>query len=108
MAPSGPAGRSRPHRPGIGRQRPRHKRIPVQEARQITSTLRAALSRQIPTAMARATVWLTAWLHEPSMYFERQTQLGDIPWPGEGSAGMFLDSAQPMADRVRVTNKYLS
>src|ERR1700733_14560477 len=43
-------------------------------------------------------------LHEPAMYLECQTKFGDIPWPGEGSAGTFLDSVQPVADRVRVAN----
>jgi hypothetical protein len=42
------------------------------------------------------------------VYFERQTQFGDIPWPRQGSAGVFLDSTQPVADRVRVANKHLS
>ena len=42
------------------------------------------------------------------MYFECQTQFGDIPWPREGSAGTFLDPTQPVADRVRVAKKYLS
>ena len=42
------------------------------------------------------------WLHQAATYLERQTQFGDIPWPGEGSAGAFLDSTQPVADRVRV------
>jgi hypothetical protein len=27
------------------------------------------------------------------MYLESQAQLGDIPWPRKGSAGVFLDSA---------------
>src|SRR5271166_7025167 len=47
-------------------------------------------------------------LHETAMYLERQTQFGDIPWPREGSAGVFLDSAQSVADRVRVAKQYLS
>ena len=42
------------------------------------------------------------------MYFESQTQFGDIPWPRKGSAGVFLDSAQSVADRIRVANKDLS
>jgi hypothetical protein len=42
------------------------------------------------------------------MYLERQTQLGDIPRPREGSAGVFLDPAQPVADGVRVANKHRS
>jgi hypothetical protein len=40
--------------------------------------------------------------------FESQTQFGDIPWPLKGSAGVFLDSAQPVADGVRVAIKYRS
>jgi hypothetical protein len=39
------------------------------------------------------------------MYLERQTEFGDIPWPREGSAGVFLDPAQPVADRVGVATK---
>jgi hypothetical protein len=46
-------------------------------------------------------------LHETAVYLECQTQFGDIPWPREGSAGVFLDSTQPVADCVRVANKYL-
>ena len=46
-------------------------------------------------------------LHQTAMYLERQTQFGDIPRPREGSAGVFLDSAQAVADGVRVANKYL-
>src|SRR5271155_1783301 len=46
--------------------------------------------------------------HETAVYFERQTQFGDIPWPREGSAGTFLDSTQPVADGVRVAKKSLS
>ena len=42
------------------------------------------------------------------MYLERQTQFGDIPWPREGSAGTYLDPAQPVADGVRVANKHRS
>jgi hypothetical protein len=42
------------------------------------------------------------------VYFECQTQFGDVPWPGEGSAGTFLDPTQPVADRVGVANKYFS
>ena len=42
------------------------------------------------------------------MYLENQTQFGDIPRPREGSAGMFLDSAQPVADGVGVADKYFS
>jgi hypothetical protein len=30
---------------------------------------------------------------ETAVYFESQTQFGDIPWPRDGSAGVFLDSA---------------
>src|SRR5882757_3653941 len=47
-------------------------------------------------------------LHQTAMYLESQTQFGDILRPREGSAGTFLDSTQPVADRVRVTNKRLS
>jgi hypothetical protein len=47
-------------------------------------------------------------LHETAVYFESQTQFGDIPWPREGSAGTLLDSTQPVPDRVRVAKKYLS
>src|SRR6478609_10049838 len=47
-------------------------------------------------------------LHQAAMYLESQTQFGDIPWPRKGSAGVFLDSAQPVADGVRVANKHLS
>ena len=46
-------------------------------------------------------------LHQTAMYLERQAQFGDIPRPREGSAGVFLDSAQPVADGVGVGNKYL-
>ena len=42
------------------------------------------------------------------MYLERQTQFGDIPRPREGSAGVFLDSAQAVTGRVRVADKDLS
>ena len=42
------------------------------------------------------------------MYLESQTQFGDIPRPLKGSAGMFLDPPQPVANRVRMANKYLS
>src|ERR1700722_2773356 len=41
-------------------------------------------------------------LHEPAMYLERQTQFGDIPWPGGGSAGTLLDPTQPGAERGSV------
>src|SRR6478672_12089628 len=47
-------------------------------------------------------------LHQTAVDFERQTQFGEIAWPREGSAGVFLDSAQAVADGVRVANKYLS
>ena len=47
-------------------------------------------------------------LHQPAMYLESQTQFGDIPWPRQGSAGVFLDSAQPVADGVRMADKHLS
>src|SRR5277367_7193243 len=47
-------------------------------------------------------------LHETAVYFECQTQFDKIPWPQKGSAGTFLDPTQPVADRVRVTKKYLS
>ena len=47
-------------------------------------------------------------LHQAAMYLERQTQFGDIPWPREGSAGTYLDPAQPVADGVRVANKHRS
>src|SRR6478736_7159692 len=47
-------------------------------------------------------------LHQAAMYLESQTQFGDILRPRKGSAGMFLDSAQPVADGVRVANKHLS
>jgi male sterility protein len=30
---------------------------------------------------------------ETAVYFESQTQFGDIPWPRDGSAGVFLYSA---------------
>jgi hypothetical protein len=43
-----------------------------------------------------------------AMYLECQTQFGDVPWPREGSAGVFLDSAQAVADGVRVADKHLS
>ena len=41
------------------------------------------------------------------MDLESQTQLGDIPRPLKGSAGVFLDSTQPVAHGVRVAIKYL-
>ena len=44
-------------------------------------------------------------LHQSAVYLERQTQFGDIPWPLKGSAGVFLDSAQPLAHGVRVASK---
>ena len=47
-------------------------------------------------------------LHQTAMYLERQTQFGDIPWPREGSAGVFLDSAQAVTHGVRVAMKDLS
>src|SRR6185312_13820079 len=47
-------------------------------------------------------------LHQTVMYLERETQFGDIPWPRKGSAGVFLDSAQAVADGVRVANEYRS
>src|SRR6478735_2107922 len=47
-------------------------------------------------------------LHQTAMYLESQTHFGDIPGPRKGSAGVFLDSAQPVAHGVRVTDKYLS
>jgi hypothetical protein len=47
-------------------------------------------------------------LHQMAMYLECQTQFGDVPWPREGSAGVFLDSAQAVADGVRVADKHLS
>src|SRR4029077_2752550 len=47
-------------------------------------------------------------LHETAMYLESQTHFGDIPGPRKGSAGVFLDSAQAVADGVRVTNENLS
>src|ERR1700747_1910619 len=47
-------------------------------------------------------------LHQTAMYLESQTQFGDILRPREGSAGTFLDSTQPVADRVRVASKRLS
>src|SRR6476646_11257037 len=42
------------------------------------------------------------------MYFECQTQFGDILRPREGSAGVFLDSTQSVADRVWVASKCFS
>src|SRR5277367_7021721 len=47
-------------------------------------------------------------LHETAVYFECQTQFGDIPWPQKGSAGTFLDPTQPVADRVGVACEHLS
>ena len=47
-------------------------------------------------------------LHQTAMYLEGQTQFGDIPWPREGSAGVFRDSAQAVAHGVRVAMKCLS
>ena len=46
-------------------------------------------------------------LHQTAVYLERQTQFGDIPRPRKGSAGVFLDPAQPVADGVRVADKHL-
>jgi hypothetical protein len=46
--------------------------------------------------------------HQTTVNLESQAQFGDIPWPREGSAGVFLDPAQPVADGVRVANEYLS
>jgi hypothetical protein len=46
--------------------------------------------------------------YETAVYFECQTQFGDIPRPREESAGTFLDSAQSVADRVGVAIKYFS
>jgi hypothetical protein len=52
--------------------------------------------------------WPTLFgIHESPVYFERQTQFCNIPWPRERSAGTRLDSTQPVADRVEVANKYL-
>src|SRR6478752_9166702 len=47
-------------------------------------------------------------LHQAAVYLERHTQFGDILRPLKGSAGVFLDSAQPVAHGVRVANEYLS
>src|ERR1700754_84231 len=47
-------------------------------------------------------------LHQTALYFESQTQFGDIPGPREGSAAVFLDSAQAVAHGVRVASKYRS
>ena len=40
------------------------------------------------------------------MDLECQTQFGDIPWPREGSAGVFLDSVQPLAHSVGMAIKH--
>src|ERR1700750_1341770 len=47
-------------------------------------------------------------LHQTALYFESQTQFGDIPGPREGSAAGFLDWAQAVAPGVRVAVKDLS
>ena len=38
-----------------------------------------------------------------AVYFESQTKFGDVPWPRKRSAGVFLDSAQSVADGSRLT-----
>jgi hypothetical protein len=35
-----------------------------------------------------------------AVYLEGQTKFGDVPWSREGSAGVFLDSTQPVAHGV--------
>ena len=40
------------------------------------------------------------------MYLESQTQFGDIPWPRQRSAGVFLNPAQSMAHRVGMADKH--
>src|ERR1700752_5417124 len=47
-------------------------------------------------------------LHQTAMYLESQTQFGDILRPRKASAGVFLDSTQSVADRVRVADKRFS
>ena len=44
-------------------------------------------------------------LHQTAVYFERQTQFGDIPRPLKGSAGVFLESAQAVAHGVRMASR---
>src|SRR5271169_5987597 len=46
------------------------------------------------------------WLHESAMYLEGQTEFRDILWARQRPAGVFLDSMQPVPDRVRVANKH--
>src|SRR4051812_36111382 len=45
---------------------------------------------------------------EPALHLKRQTQFRDIPWARKGSAGPFLDSAQPVTHGVGMTTKAFS
>ena len=44
-------------------------------------------------------------LHQTATYLESQAQFGDTPWARSEPAGEFLDSAQSVADSVRVAAK---